>query len=164
MPTAKTSHNSGLRKLGHSSIWLGIGNIQYANQARPTWMPGNNPAQMTAKIVIASAARLMEVRHFCLNRNRIAEMSVPACPIPIQKTKFTMAYPHPTGLLTPQVPTPQKIRNGTNTPSNPSTEKDSRKNIHQPIVGFCSTIWHTLSEMVVLSSLPVKSGVRLSGE
>jgi len=32
---------------------------------------------MTAKMVIASAARLMEVRHFCRKRKRIAEMKRP---------------------------------------------------------------------------------------
>ena len=150
--------------MGHNSIWFGNGNIQYANQARPTWIPGNIPAQITAKMVIASAARLMDVRHFCLKRNRIAEISVPAWPIPTQNTKFTMAYPQPTGLLTPQVPTPQKIRNGMKTPSNPNTENASRKKPHQPIVGLFSTIPHTLSVMVVLSLSPVMSGVRLSGE
>jgi hypothetical protein len=33
---------------------------------------------MTAKIVIASAARLMDVRQRCRSRNKIAEISVPA--------------------------------------------------------------------------------------
>jgi hypothetical protein len=32
---------------------------------------------MTAKSVMASAARLMDVRHFCRVRKRIAEMRVP---------------------------------------------------------------------------------------
>ncbi len=58
---------------------------------------GNNPAQTTAKIVIASAKRLIAVRHFCRNRNRIAVISVPAWPIPTQKTKLTMAKPQPSG-------------------------------------------------------------------
>ena len=64
---------------------------------RPTWMPGNVPAQMTAKIVIASAKRLIAVRHFCRKRNRIALMSVPAWPMPTQVTKFTIGKPHMTG-------------------------------------------------------------------
>ena len=46
---------------------------------------------MTAKMVIASANRLMPVRHFCRKRNRIAEINVPACPIPTQKTKLVMS-------------------------------------------------------------------------
>ena len=55
------------------------------------------PAHMTAKMVIASAARLMEVRQRWRSRNRIAEMSVPAWPMPIHQTKLTMAQPHMTG-------------------------------------------------------------------
>ena len=55
------------------------------------WNSGKMPAQMTAKIVIASAERLIDVRHFCRNRNRIAEISVPAWPMPIQNTKFVMS-------------------------------------------------------------------------
>ena len=51
------------------------------------------PAQTTAKIVIASAKRLIELRHVCLNSSRIAEISVPAWPIPIHHTKLMMAKP-----------------------------------------------------------------------
>jgi len=36
----------------------------------------------------------------------MAEMSVPAWPIPTHQTKLTMAKPHPTGMLMPQMPTP----------------------------------------------------------
>ena len=69
-------------------------------------MPGKMPAQITAKMVMASAKRLMLVRHFCRSRNRMAEISVPAWPIPTQNTKFTMAQPQPTGLFSPHTPTP----------------------------------------------------------
>ena len=31
---------------------------------RPTWIAGKMPAAITAKIVIASDARLIDVRHF----------------------------------------------------------------------------------------------------
>ena len=41
-------------------------------------MAGKIPAAITAKIVIASEARLIEVRHFCLNRKSTALISVPA--------------------------------------------------------------------------------------
>ena len=61
------------------------------------WMAGKMPAQITAKIVIASAKRLMLVRHFCRKRNRIAEISVPAWPMPIQKTKLMMSKAQATG-------------------------------------------------------------------
>src|SRR6516225_2003595 len=49
-----------------------------AIHGRPVWMSGKIPAQATAKSVMASAKRLIEVRHFWLSRKRIAEMSVPA--------------------------------------------------------------------------------------
>ena len=61
---------------------------------------------MTAKIVIASAKRLMPVRQFWRNRNRMAEISVPAWPMPTQKTKLTIGKPQATGWLLPQTPTP----------------------------------------------------------
>jgi hypothetical protein len=63
---------------------------------------GKMPAQMTAKMVMASAKRLMLVRHFCRSRKRIAEISVPAWPIPTQNTKLTMAQPQKTGLFSPR--------------------------------------------------------------
>ena len=72
-------------------------------------MPGKIPAHITAKSVIASAARLIDVRHFCRSRNRIAEISVPAWPIPIQNTKLVMSQAQPTGWFTPQTPTPVEI-------------------------------------------------------
>ena len=59
---------------------------------------------------MASAERLMDVRHFCRNRNRIAEISVPAWPIPIQNTKFVMSQAQPTGLLLPHTPMPVVTR------------------------------------------------------
>ena len=76
------------------------------NQARPTWIAGYKPAHMTAKMVIASAERLIEVRHFWRKRNKIAEISVPAWPMPIQKTKLVMSHAQPIGILLPQTPTP----------------------------------------------------------
>jgi hypothetical protein len=49
---------------------------------------------------------LIDVRHFCCSSSKIAEISVPAWPIPIHQTKLTMAKPQPTGMLMPQTPTP----------------------------------------------------------
>src|ERR1017187_8965167 len=69
-------------------------------------MSGKMPAQHTAKMVIASAKRLIELRHVCLNSSRIAEISVPAWPMPIHQTKLMMANPHAPGIVTPQMPTP----------------------------------------------------------
>jgi hypothetical protein len=70
------------------------------------WMPGKVPAQMTAKIVIASAKRLIAVRQLCRSRNKIALISVPAWPIPIQKTKLTMGNAQATGIMFPHTPMP----------------------------------------------------------
>ena len=61
---------------------------------------------MTAKIVIASAERLMLMRQFWRNRKRMAEISVPAWPIPIQQTKFVMSHAQPTVFELPQTPMP----------------------------------------------------------
>src|SRR3954467_13026863 len=55
---------------------------------------GKSPAIDAAKTVVASANRLMEVRHFWFSSSRIAEMKVPACPIPIHHTKFVMGKTH----------------------------------------------------------------------
>jgi hypothetical protein len=53
---------------------------------------GNRPAQATANSVIASAKRLIEVRHSA-HSSRIAEISVPAWPMPIHQTKLMIAKP-----------------------------------------------------------------------
>ena len=87
---------------------------------------------MTAKIVIASAARLIEVRHFWRKRKRIAEISVPACPMPIQNTKFVMSQAQPTGTLRPQTPIPSQNSQETATPSRPRSAREGRKKSHQP--------------------------------
>ncbi len=59
--------------------------------------------------VIASAKRLIDVRHSCRSSSRIAEISVPAWPMPIHQTKLMMSMPHPEGWLMPQMPTPLPI-------------------------------------------------------
>src|SRR4030095_11134043 len=66
--TANTSQMRGLRKLGHRPIVLGYGNSQYAaSQGRPVCTNGKIAAQATAKSVIASAKRLIDVRHVCFS-------------------------------------------------------------------------------------------------
>ena len=45
---------------------------------------------MTAKTVMASAARLKLLRKRARNRNRMAEISVPEWAMPTQKTKSVM--------------------------------------------------------------------------
>ncbi len=106
MLTAKTSQSRGDRKFVQSARWLGYGKSQKASQGRPTWMRGKIPAHMTAKIVMASAKRAMALRQRLRKRKRIAEMSVPAWPIPTQKTKLMMSKAQKTGLLFPHTPMP----------------------------------------------------------
>ncbi len=69
-------------------------------------MSGNMPAQTTAKMVMASAKRLMELRQPCLKSSRMAEISVPAWPMPIHQTKLMMAKPQATGCVMAQMPMP----------------------------------------------------------
>ena len=69
-------------------------------------MSGNIPAQATAKSVMASAKRLIDVRHCWRSRSRMAEISVPAWPMPIHHTKLVMSKAQPTGMLLPQMPMP----------------------------------------------------------
>ncbi len=87
---------------------------------------------MTAKIVIASAKRLIDMRHFWRKSSRMAEMSVPAWPMPIHQTKLMMSKPQPTGMLMPHSPTPftrTAVRANRNICT---TAKASRKPISQP--------------------------------
>ena len=55
-------------------------------------MPGKMSAQMTAKMVIASAKRLIAVRHRWRKMKRMALMRVPAWPMPTHQTKFVMSH------------------------------------------------------------------------
>jgi len=53
--------------------------------------------------VMLAADRLIDMRQSCLNNNRMAEMSVPAWPMPIHQTKLMMSNAQPTGTLLPQM-------------------------------------------------------------
>src|SRR5687768_2560041 len=68
------------------------------------------PAQATAKSVMASAKRLIDVRQSCRSSRRMAEISVPAWPMPIHQTKLMMSKPQPTVWLLPQTPMPRLMR------------------------------------------------------
>jgi hypothetical protein len=72
-------------------------------------MSGNIVAHITAKIVMASEKREIALRHRALKSSRIAEIKVPACPIPTQNTKFMMSKAQATGILFPQTPIPVEI-------------------------------------------------------
>ena len=60
-------------------------------------------------------------------------MSVPACPIPTQNTKFVMSHAQPTGTLRPQMPIPSQKSHETATPRRPRSAREGRKKSHQPI-------------------------------
>ena len=64
---------------------------------------------MTAKIVMASAKREIALRQRARKSSRIAEISVPAWPIPTQKTKLMMSKAQATGMLFPHTPMPVAI-------------------------------------------------------
>ena len=113
---------------------------------------------MTANIVIASANRLMDVRHFCLNRNKIAEISVPAWPIPTQNTKFTIAQPQPTGLFSPHTPVPSQINHPSDPKSTNKPETAAAKRSHHSLGARFSTIELTFSVMEPKVCPPVIRG------
>src|ERR1035437_3212718 len=106
---------------------------------------GNMPAQATANSVMASAKRLMELRHRWFNSSRMAEIKVPAWPMPIHHTKLVMANPHITGVRMPQIPVPLTNSTPTASRNNSISERPIPKLINQKTgVRFVSTtvaIW-----------------------
>src|ERR1700683_4398812 len=150
VPTANTSQMSGLRKFGHSVITFGYGKSQYAaSHGRPVWRIGNIAAHATAKSVIASADRLIDVRQSCLKRSRMAEISVPAWPIPIHQTKLMIGNAQPTGMLVPQMPMPLRKRYTTDTVRTVTSVKPTNMNTNHAIgVFFVRTMKVSLSAIV----------------
>src|ERR1700753_2646643 len=153
--TANTSHNKGERNCGHTFMVLGQGKTQSPSHGRPTWISGNMPAQTTAKMVIASAKRLIEFRHCCLNNSKIAEISVPAWPIPIHQTKLIIAKPQPTGISRPQIPTPFRNSQVTAVTRIRTIVLASMKPANQPI-GVCGV--STMREITSVTDLKVYPG------
>ena len=62
----------------------------------------------------------------------MAEISVPACPMPIHQTKLMMSKPQPTGTFGPQSPMPLKRRPATVKSSSIRSEKPIAKPTNQP--------------------------------
>ena len=60
---------------------------------------------------------------------------MPAWPIPIHHTKFTIAKPQPMGMLMPQIPTPLMISHDSETNSTMTTVKLTAKPTIHPVVG-----------------------------
>jgi hypothetical protein len=74
---------------------------------------------------------LIDVRHCWRSKSRIAEISVPAWPMPIHHTKLTMAKPQATGTLMPQMPTPRMKSQVTATMKTISRAKEIAKPTNQ---------------------------------
>src|SRR5215813_3248391 len=74
----------------------------------------------------------MDCLHFCRNNNKMAEINVPACPIPIHQTKLMIANPQPTGTLTPQIPVPINSNRVMLNNNSITSANDSPKPINQP--------------------------------
>src|ERR1700733_4578223 len=115
---------------------FGYGKSQYPSHGRPTWISGNMPAQTTAKIVMASAKRLIELRQLCLSSNKIAEINAPAWPMPIHQTKLIIAKPQATGCVIAQMPTPFRNSHVTATSSTVAPPPAIPKSASQP-KGVC---------------------------
>src|ERR1700739_2446926 len=110
------------------------------------------PAQTTAKMVMASAKRLMELRQVCLKSRRMAEISVPAWPIPIHQTKLMMENPQATGWVMAQMPTPFRNSHVTATSSTVAPPPAMPKNASQPS-GVCGV--STMPEIFSVTDLKV---------
>ena len=72
------------------------------------WQRGMMAPIKSEKTVMASAQRVTGRRQVALVRRRMAEMSVPAWLMPIQKTKLVMSKAQKTGELMPQTPIPDQ--------------------------------------------------------
>ena len=94
------------------------------------------PAQATANSVIASEKRLIDVRQSCFSSSRIAEISVPAWPIPIHHTKLTMANPQAMGITIPHMPTPR-----TNSHVTATINRFTSRNAHANPMNICGGVF-----------------------
>lgn len=108
-------------------------------------------------MVIASAARFTPVLHFCLNNKRMAEIKVPAWPIPIHQTKLVISQAQPTVLLAPKFQFRSKLPIQCKTP-NAATAAEIRTDINHN--GFISPVVLTTISLVISFQvlLPVING------
>src|ERR1035437_4819379 len=74
----------------------------------------------------------MELRQLCLNSSRIAEISVPAWPMPIHHTKLIIAKPQATGCVMPQMPVPTRNSQVSATSSNVASAPPTPKTANHP--------------------------------
>ena len=91
-------------------------------------------------------------------------MSVPAWPMPIQKTKFVMSKAHATGMFEPQTPTPVEIRYvAARTPPVSSDEEIEERRPPPVRLRFLGDLGDLLATANRRSAGPHTSGMRGSG-
>ena len=126
------------------------------------WDTINDAAQITAKIVIASAERLMDNLHFWRNNNKMAEISVPAWPIPTHQTKLVISHAQPTVLFNPHTPSPVPTVYETVITHQIKAADATLNAIHQYLLGFDSMGLQT-SSVISCNVLSPRMSAGLSG-
>ena len=90
-------------------------------------------------MVIASADRLIDNLHFCLNNSNTAEIRVPAWPIPTHHTKLVISQAQPTVLFNPQTPIPVPIVYPTDKIHQTNNTNEMLNTIHHILLALAST-------------------------
>src|SRR6266849_10016774 len=88
----------------------------------------------------------------------MAEISVPAWPIPIHQTKLVIPYAHPTGMLLPQAPIPLARVTETAAASRPVPPRQIKNSIHQRRGVLRQIGLNTISVRAASSCFPTISG------
>ena len=100
------------------------------------------------------------LRQRWLSSSRMAEISVPAWPIPIHHTKLTMANPQPTGMLMPQMPTPLARTSSTDRNTAAACEEAGNRESRPP----AKRLGVLQRQMELILSVTVREGVPRSDD
>src|SRR6218665_4049829 len=97
----------------------------------------------------------MDILHFWRKSNKMAEIKVPAWPMPTHQTKLVMSHAHPTVFFIPHtpIPSPPTTKTKKNPPRRSSTKKP--KAPHQSGTGRASTCLQISSETWAVDFPPV---------
>ena len=114
-------------------------------------------------MVIASADRFIDNRHFCRNSNKTAEISVPACPIPTHHTKLVISQAQPTVLLSPQTPIPVPMVYAIQPRPHKNAAKENKNKAHHHLLAFPST-GRAMSSVMSCSDLSSRISGSLIGD
>jgi hypothetical protein len=101
-------------------------------------------AQMTAKMVIASAKRLMAVRHFCRKRKRIARDQRAGVADADPEHEVHDGEAPATGWFRPQMPVPSQMSHADGAEDGEAEEREANEASH-PFEGGASTTRQTAS-------------------